>query len=243
MVVNEQLSPEVDIKKELPKIFKKGFIKSLRSGDTGIGFTIETELGIKENNLEDFDLTYDGAKVELKSQREHATSNITLFTKEPEKGNFKDADLIMKYGYIDAEGRKGLKITLTTKDFNPQGFKIDIDEKEEKINILHNKDGDIWHYHLDDVFSKLKKKLSKNLLVVIAESKKERGKEYFHYKKAVYLSELSQKNFIKLLKEGKFVVEFRMHLKSNGVARNHGTGFRLNEHYLVELYKRREVLE
>ena len=46
-----EILPEIDIKKELEKLKEKGYIKSLRKDNTGIGFTVETLLGIKENNL------------------------------------------------------------------------------------------------------------------------------------------------------------------------------------------------
>jgi len=42
---------EIDIKAELEKIFKMGFVKSMRSDNTGIGYTLETLLKIKENNI------------------------------------------------------------------------------------------------------------------------------------------------------------------------------------------------
>jgi hypothetical protein len=40
-----------DFKKALKAIEEKCFIKSLRSSDTGIGYTLEECLGIKENNI------------------------------------------------------------------------------------------------------------------------------------------------------------------------------------------------
>ncbi len=48
---------EISIVKELKKIFERGFIKSLRSNNTGIGYTLETILGIKENNDAEPDFT------------------------------------------------------------------------------------------------------------------------------------------------------------------------------------------
>jgi len=235
--------PEISIKNALRAIFARGYIKNLRGGDTGIGYTLETELGIPENNLEDADFTFNGEPVELKTQREHATSNITLFTKEPEKGDIEDRDLILKYGYSDVKGRRGLKITLTTKGFNPQGFKLIVDKKNKKINLVHREDGIIWHYHFDELFSKLKKKFSHNLLLVIAEAEKRKEGEYLHYKKGYYLSNISQEKFIELVEKGIFVVEFRMHLKDNGTARNHGTGFRIHERHIRELFSMEETID
>lgn len=107
--------PEIDIKKKLKEISNKGFIESLRKSDTGIGFTLETEMGIKENNLKNEDFTYNGEKVELKTQRKGTTSNITLFTKEPIKGDIGDRQFIDRHGYKNGHERRALKITLTTK--------------------------------------------------------------------------------------------------------------------------------
>jgi hypothetical protein len=68
------------------------------------------------------------------------------------------------------------------------------------------------------------------------------GFEYFHYNEAYLLTDLSAKKFAKLIDEGKMVVEFRMHLKPSGAARNHGTGFRLNEKHMVDLYEEKEII-
>lgn len=51
-------------------------MKSLRSGPTGVGKTLETYLGIQENNLYLPDL----GQIELKGHRDDATNLITLFT-------------------------------------------------------------------------------------------------------------------------------------------------------------------
>ncbi|MDI6721145.1 MAG: MvaI/BcnI family restriction endonuclease [Candidatus Aenigmarchaeota archaeon] len=116
--------PEIDIKKKLKEISERGFIRALRKSDTGIGFTLETEMGINENNLKNEDFTYKGEKIELKAQRKETTSNITLFTKEPVKGKIGDRQLIEKYGYKNGHGRRALKITLTIRNYTPQEFPI-----------------------------------------------------------------------------------------------------------------------
>jgi MvaI/BcnI restriction endonuclease family len=38
--------PEIDIREVLPNIAALGFVKSLRKGETGIGFTLECLMGI-----------------------------------------------------------------------------------------------------------------------------------------------------------------------------------------------------
>ena len=231
---------EIEFKKKLKEIEKKGFVKSLRKSDTGIGYTLELMLGVDENNLQDPDFVYEGGAIELKTQRKHATSNITLFTKEPHWEPCKDIDLINQYGYTDANGRFGLKVTLTTRGFNPQGLKVEV--TDDRLNIVHTNDGVVCFYKIDELMEKLRQKLSYRLLIVLADSELRKDGEYFHYDKAYLLSGLSEQGFKDLVNEGKLVVEFRMHLKASGSARNHGTGFRLNERYLMKLYQNKELI-
>ena len=244
MVTNE--IPEIDIKKELPKINDKGYIKTLRNADTGVGKTLETELGINENNNPKGDLIYKGKIVELKAQRKDTSSNITLFTFEPRYKKYSDAELLKKCGYKDKDGRTGLKITMKVGMVNAQGFTLKVDKTEKKINIVKvdkGKEEIVWSYTFKEIQDKLENKLANNLLIVLADSEKRvDGFEYFNYNKSYFLTKLSAEKFAKLIDEGKMVVEFRMHLKPSGVARNHGTGFRLNEKHMVGLYEQKEVI-
>ena len=60
-------------------IAERGYVRSHRQHDTGIGKTLEDLLGITENNVSGPDFsTY-----ELKSARKSSTSMLTLFTKAP----------------------------------------------------------------------------------------------------------------------------------------------------------------
>jgi len=65
-----------EIQQKLSEIKKMGYVKSLRKGPTGIGYTLETLLNIDENNISSPDL----GEIELKSQRERHTGMTTLFT-------------------------------------------------------------------------------------------------------------------------------------------------------------------
>ena len=75
--------PKIDIVRELKELFHKGYVQSLRSSDTSIGYTLETLLKIKENNSGEPDIDYNGLPIELKTQREKAISIVTLMTKTP----------------------------------------------------------------------------------------------------------------------------------------------------------------
>ncbi|GAH74179.1 unnamed protein product [marine sediment metagenome] len=64
---------------ELKAIKEMSFIRTHRSGNTGIGKTIEDLLGIEENNVPG----PNAGMIELKSARRNVSSMLTLFTKSP----------------------------------------------------------------------------------------------------------------------------------------------------------------
>ena len=64
----------IELKNKLSEINQRGFIVSLRKGNTGIGYTLETLLGLEENNLK----TPDFGDVELKSQRNEVNNRVTM---------------------------------------------------------------------------------------------------------------------------------------------------------------------
>lgn len=229
---------ELNIKDILSDISKRGYIKSLRKDNTGIGYTLETIMGIKENNSGEADFMYNGIPVELKAQRKHASSNITLITKSPHWDPLSAKEIIEEYGYKDAKDRKGLKVTLKATEFNPQELKLET--TDGNINIVHRKDGVICYFIIEELMNKINTKLFENLLIVFAETKKENGIEFFHYNEAVLLRKLSTSGFKQLINEGLIVWEFRMHIKSSGSIRDHGAGFRLNRKHIDKLYEKKE---
>ena len=129
------------IKKALQKLSEKGWIKSNRLHNTGIGKTLEDYLGITENNiaLPDFGV------MELKSQRLKTLSMMTLFTKSPE--GITNAEIRKRFGYPDPEFPK-IKIlhqTISGGKRNGMGFQATIDEKQGKLLIL--KKGKLLGYY------------------------------------------------------------------------------------------------
>ena len=86
-----------EIKNKLQDICDRGFIETLRTGDTGIGFTLETLLGVEENNSSGADI--DGL-IELKAKRKEGSSRTTCFCLTP---NWLSdiRSIIKKYGWDD----------------------------------------------------------------------------------------------------------------------------------------------
>lgn len=95
IMVSDELTTDAKFKEAMEEIRNRGFIKSHRKGDTGVGKTLEGELGVEDNSVQAADL----GKVELKANRKKSNSKITLFTKSPDKRSVNSKILRAKYGY------------------------------------------------------------------------------------------------------------------------------------------------
>lgn len=219
------------INKALREISEKGWIKSNRSHNTGIGKTLEDHLNITENNiaLPDFGV------MELKSQRLDTLSMMTLFTKSPE--GITNAEIRKRFGYPDPEFPK-IKIlhqTICNGKKNKMGFQATIDEKQGKLLIL-KKGKLLGHYSLAFLKKKAVEKIGNGLILVRAETKKIRGCEYFHYRDAYLLKEIDPTKF---LDHSKYDIRLGVYHsgKNAGKPHDHGSAFRLTEKDLPLLFK------
>ncbi len=200
-----------------------GFVRTLRPGDTGIGFTLETLLGLKETNVRGRqDFTYKHNPVELKSQRRTTVAMMTLFTKEPHKPLLKDKGMIKNYGYTNARGRPALKVTITPRQFVPQGLKLETNGGEGRLTIIDREGSRPWYWTRNEIEPKIGR-----LVLVFADTIGKGSEEKFHYNEAYHLSGLDLECFFDLIDKGDVVVNLRMHLKPGDKVRNHGTAFRI----------------
>ncbi len=113
---------------KLSQISKRGFIKSLRPGDTGVGYTLETLLGIKANSSK----TPDFRGIELKSSRQNNPKG-TFFSMVPDwsKSKLSVKELIERRGYYTEKfgPLKTLHQTLTTKN-NARNLRLKLEQND-----------------------------------------------------------------------------------------------------------------
>ena len=210
---------------KLKEIKNDGYVKTHRSGDTGIGKTLEDLLGIEENNIP----SPNGTMIELKSARKNAKSMLTLFTKSPlpKKAN---SILLQKYGYPSKRGnnRKELHTTVNAKSYNTLkgkiGFKIDI--KEDRVELVSEPKEVLGYWDKQTLATSFERKLPK-LLYAKADCRGSGANEEFWFNEAWLLSGFDFENFLKLLKEGKILVDIRIGQYPDGRPHDHGTGFRV----------------
>jgi len=228
---------EIDIRGELKKINSMEYIRTKRPGDTGIGFTLETLLGLRETNIRNRqDFSYNNVPTELKTQRKSTSSMMTLFTLEPNKGRFNDRKLIELFGYIDRSGRDALKVTLTTNGFVPQGLGLDFTVSE--LCVIDEDSNRYWVWNRENLAPKID-----SLVIVLANTRGRGANEHFFYNEAYYLKNLDYRRFFNLFDRGYLVVDLRMHIKDNGSVRNRGTAFRIRGlNNLLNCYSHRERL-
>lgn len=224
-----------EVREKLSKIKKMGYVRTLRRGPTGIGYTLETLLKIKENNISAPDL----GEIELKAQRESHTGLTTLFTFNRKAWKMKPLDAIRKYGSKDKNGRLGLYYTMGLKP-NSAGLFLLVEDDSVSVRSI---DGNIIaKWELKEIEGRFQSKV-KSVLLVKASVEKRDGVDYFFFNRARLLSEgVTQSILANQFKSEQLLLDLRLHDKGTR-ARNHGTGFRVNIKNLENFYQKVEEVE
>ena len=223
-----------DFIREYTKIKEMGWIKTHRSGPTGIGKTLEDLLGIPENNLDEPDF----GEYELKSCRINSQSMLTMFTRAPQPARA-NTYLREKYGYSSSvydNDEKVLHSTLSADRFTPianTGNKLKICCQTDGIYI-ESQDGIENIFWSREALKKCFEKKYKNKLVYAKALNEGAGaNERFHFIDAYEVSGFDYDAFIRLLEAGKIYVDLRIgqyhNGKNKGKTHDHGTGFRIKE--------------
>jgi len=222
-------------------ITAKGFVSTRRAGDTGIGHTLESLLGLAENNSPGGDFL--GMEVKAWRMEPHGTNRrrpMNLFLKEPkwlDQGSA--AERIKRFGYRDKQQRPAWYQSVTCRE-NSEGLCLQRDDTNSLLLLLDEADAIAgWRY--DVLAGRLAEK--HNQAVFVGAETQGRGKsERFHYTTVEYCRRPSIERFLKIVDQGDVIVELRMHVGTNDRVRNHGTAFRIRKNRIQDLYKSRQLL-
>lgn len=215
---------------EFEKIKKLSYIKTHRSGPTGIGKTLEDLLGIPENNLGEPDF----GDYELKSCRLNSGSMLTMFTKAPQPAK-SNTYLLKKYGYSSGaydNDKQVLHSTLTASRFVPvsnTGNSLRIVCDPQKISIASEAEIENVYWERETLRKCFEKKYKNKFVYVKAKSRGSGKDEEFHFCEAYEISGFSYESMITLLEQGKIYVDLRIGQYPDGRTHDHGTGFRIRE--------------
>lgn len=235
-----------DFLREIRVIKDSGYVSTHRSGDTGVGKTLEDLLKITENNISgpDFELH------ELKSGRASAPSMLTLFTKVPQPKGANHA-LLSEFGYrtrvvpksvgpgetqliLPLNGRsrdapipnreKELHVTVEFGRRNSVGLSLAM--KGDRLSIANDRGVDA-HYDVDYLNQAFTRKYGHHMIYVSAEHRVlVKGQEEFWYKDAYRCSDFSFTKFRALVEQGTIKLDIRLGHHPDGRPHDHGTGFR-----------------
>ncbi|OEG69227.1 hypothetical protein ATZ36_10700 [Candidatus Endomicrobiellum trichonymphae] len=217
-----------EFKTKFIKLKENGYIPSKRNGPTGIGYTLESSLGILENNNAKPDI--EGA--ELKAHRTQKKALITLFTFNNKVWKMSPLEAIKKYGSLDANGRKGLYYTMSLK---PNSAGLFLEVTKTAISVRHTSGEIVALWSLQSLADRFIQKIP-SLIFISANTEERAGKEYFYFYRAQLMKGTSPELLENQFKEENILVDLRLHDKGTS-ARNHGTGFRVYEHKMPLLFK------
>ena len=213
--------------------FQGTWVDSLRTGDTGIGYTLESLLGIQENN----DMKADFLGIEIKSKRKKenqstAHGKLNLFQQGPEWASKKSAvERIQEIGLLNANGLYSCYSQVTTKP-NNLNLALLPDASDLKVDLKKN-DVAIGHWLNTTLEARLMEKHTRAVFVLASE-KITKTRNAYCYDELIYCEQPSINRFMDLISKNQLVFEFTMSQKENGSVRNHGYPWRLNREDLLD---------
>lgn len=238
----------VELLDMIREVSRKGFVPTLRAGDTGIGMTLETMLGIKPNAKK----TPDFRGIEIKAKRLGArTANrVTLFSQVPNWslspiGNA--WNLLSTYGYTRG-GKLRLNHEIDAKGPNSLGFYLEVDAAKDWLKQNHlgrgitdlKKGKHVTTWELETLRTRLSEKHPQTFWVG-AKVRGGREAEEFHYVQVQHTRQPKVRNFDALLEGGLISVDYLMSQKGPKSVRDHGYLFKINPRDFDALFPPAEV--
>jgi hypothetical protein len=223
------------------RLIAKERVRAECVGDTAVGRTLESLLGIAQNSNKAPD--YKG--IELKSfrgKRGTASGGGTrggLFGQVPnwKKSKLKSsAEVLKNFGYTKG-GEFRLYCTVNTKAPNPQTLRLRVDQGKESLFETSSKPGLTDFLQWD--FSKLHERLltkHRETFWIRAHHEIESGKEYFRYESVRHTINPSIAQFDQLLSEGIITMDHLIKQEERGRVSEKGPLFKIPKHYIPLLF-------
>lgn len=212
-----------------------GWVDTLRAGDTGIGYTFETLVGIEENNHQEADFRGIEIKCMLRNGSAASSGKLNLFQSGPRW--LIPGPNLQRLQLIGAFNEKGVLscYSQVTRTPNNKGLWLAHSLEQPLLKILKN-DLAIGEWDYASLSNRLREKHSRAVFIV-AESRKNAGNVQYRYKDLLYCERPHIDRFVSLIDARRIVFEFTMHTDKSGKVRNHGYPWRLvDERDLEQLF-------
>ncbi|PTP11649.1 hypothetical protein CWO27_22400 [Vibrio sp. 10N.286.51.C3] len=214
------------------KVLAKTPFASLRSGDTAIGYTLESMLGIEANSSKQPD--YKG--IELKAGRSVKTrtslfAQVADWDMSPCKNS---AEILNKYGYERGEDFK-LYCTLSTQKENPQGLSFIYDQTKDELQEWHHKTELVAVWPGSLLRKRLKEKHAETFWVQ-ATSEVIGGIEHFQLINVTHTSSPIASQLMPLIQSGVITMDHLIKRNAKGRVSEKGPLFKMNKSDLELLF-------
>lgn len=225
---------------KLREVGSRGFVRTLRPGPTGVGFTLESMLGIPANSRR----APDFKGIEVKASRTVGggapATRTTLFSKTPDWGasRYSALGLVQAFGRPNEQGRQQVYCSLGNRPNPTFGFYLATDDQVELLHTLRGTPGQppdagdekLLQWRLAALRSALAAK-HRETFWVKARVRGSGAGECFHYFEAAHTQAPMQANLAPLIDSGHVELDFLLHLKEGRGGkprtRDHGYLFKM----------------
>jgi hypothetical protein len=228
------------LRSELRRVAALGPVKSMRPGDTGIGFTLESLLDIAANARRGPD--FRGIEIKASRSKQRASmrrpshERVTMFSQIPEWGSLESrTGLLNQHGYVDGSGRFSLYTSIYSGMPNPQGWALRIAQSESRLYADRNGSPQVW-WQFAALSRRLQEKHTESAFVV-AHTTLLNGVEHFHFDEVTHCRDARLDNLLDLITERQAQHDFAIHRSPvTGAVRDHGFLFRVDRSQLPRLF-------
>lgn len=217
---NQFVPMEFNLLERLYDICDRGFIATVKTGDTGVGMTLENALGIPPNS----DRGPDWHGIELKAYRVgRVGGRNTLFSEKPcwADSRYDAAGLLERFGYFDEKNKRtALYTTIYGSHYNPQGFRLVNDAENDMMETSYCDEHtgeiipDCAVWHMEDVRKHFR---DKHLCTfwVGAEARGKGTDEEFRFTNVVITHKPDYMRMEELIADGWVTVDFTLTYKQS----------------------------
>jgi hypothetical protein len=226
----------IELLRAIREVAQRGPLRAVCKGDTAIGRSIETALGIGMNANRDPD--YKG--IELKSYRSTKPKNglVTLFSKTPDwsrsllKGS---QDFLEKFGY-DRKGVRRLYCSVHATRANAQGLRLNLNLSASDLEEFHTGKRDevlaVWGM---DTLHKTFSAKHRETFWISADTEVAGGDERFKLRSITHTKRPMLPQFDAFIVDGQICLDHTIKQKGEG-AKDHGYLFRVRQERFTDLF-------
>jgi len=215
-----------ELLEKLRIVSARGFVPTIREGDTGVGTTLEHLLGIAANARRTPD--YRGIEIKASRQRPRQT-RVTLFSQVPDwdRSPIGSAwNLLQAIGYVEG-GRLQYYHSLSAKKANSHGLVLEVkdDWLHQQREIAGSREAmTCWAF--DTLRARLLEKHAQTFWVK-AKYKRVSGAEHYHYVEVVHTRAPFAHALDMLVDAGSITLDYTLSEKRPGIVRDHGYLFKI----------------